>query len=230
MKVTELDERVIQDIGHAFGYYDCGQEHGLIDAFPSRDAAADFICGYVRMALRGGILYATSERGEGYLAYKRPGERLSLRAMLPLAKGLLGSMTPKALFRFAKIMAKGEPGLDKRFDREKRPCLFVGQQGADDSVRPQQISPASATRTPGWRLFFLIVEHTMAVALEVGILDLIAELLAHTLVFLCAGKPARAVAAGALEALLDAGDYLLVLVQPYLHSASSSFLSASFSR
>lgn len=129
MKVTELDERVIQDIGHAFGYYDYGQEHGLIDAFPSRDAAAAFICGYVRMALRGGILYATSERGEGYLAYKRPGERLSLRAMLPLAKGLLGSMTPKALFRFAKIMAKGEPGLDKRFDREKRSCLFVGQQG-----------------------------------------------------------------------------------------------------
>ena len=36
MKVTELDERVIQDIGHAFGYYDYGQEHGLIDAFPSR--------------------------------------------------------------------------------------------------------------------------------------------------------------------------------------------------
>ena len=30
MKVTELDERVIQDIGHAFGYYDYGQEHGLI--------------------------------------------------------------------------------------------------------------------------------------------------------------------------------------------------------
>ena len=68
MKVTELDERVIQDIGHAFGYYDYGQEHDLIDAFPSRDAAAAFICDYVRMALRGGILYATSERGEGYLA------------------------------------------------------------------------------------------------------------------------------------------------------------------
>lgn len=126
MKVTALDERVIQDIGHAFGYYDYGPEHGLIDAFPGRDAAAAFICGYVRMAQRGGILYTTSERGEGYLAYKRPGEKLSLRAMLPLAKGLLGSMTPKALFRFAKIMAKGEPGLDKRFDREKKPYLFVG--------------------------------------------------------------------------------------------------------
>ena len=124
MKVTNLDERVIQDIGHAFGCYDYGPEHGLIDAFPSRDAAAAFICGYVRMALRGGILYATSERGEGYLAYKRPGEKLSLHAMLPLAKGLLGSMTPKALVRFAKIMSKGEPGLDKRFDQ--KPYLFVG--------------------------------------------------------------------------------------------------------
>lgn len=64
-KVTALDESIIKDIGHAFGYYDYGTEHGLIDAFPSRDAAAAFICGYVRMALRGGMLYTTSERGEG---------------------------------------------------------------------------------------------------------------------------------------------------------------------
>ncbi len=61
MKITALDEGRIQDIGHAFGYYDYGTEHGLIDAFPSRDAAAAFICGYVRMALRSGMLYTTSE-------------------------------------------------------------------------------------------------------------------------------------------------------------------------
>ena len=42
-------------------------EHGLIDAFPSRDAAAAFICNYVR-GTAGRDLYATSERGEGYLA------------------------------------------------------------------------------------------------------------------------------------------------------------------
>ena len=54
MKVTTLDEASIRDIGQAFGYYDYGEEHGLIDAFPSRDAAAAFICGYVRMALQGG--------------------------------------------------------------------------------------------------------------------------------------------------------------------------------
>ena len=86
MKVTELDEALIQKSGHAFGRYDYGAEHGLIDAFPSQDAVAAFICGYVRMALQSGMLYATSENGEGYIAYKLPGEKISLRAGI-YAKG-----------------------------------------------------------------------------------------------------------------------------------------------
>ena len=126
MKVTQLSESRIADIGHAFGFYDYGAEHGLIDAFPSRDAAAAFICGYVRMALQSGMLHTTSEKGEAYIAYKRPGEKIKIRAVLPLAKALLGSMNLKQLIRFAQIMAKGEPGLDKQFQRQKKPYLFVG--------------------------------------------------------------------------------------------------------
>ena len=122
MKVTTLDEASIRDIGQAFGYYDYGEEHGLIDAFPSRDAAAAFICGYVRMALQSGMLHTTSPRGEGYLAYKRPGQKLSLRAMLPLAKGFLGAMALPSLVRFTRIMSQGGQGLD----REKKPYIFVG--------------------------------------------------------------------------------------------------------
>lgn len=56
-KVAKLDEKIIHDIGHAFGYYDYGEEHGLVDAFPNRDAVSSFICGYVRMALKSGMLY-----------------------------------------------------------------------------------------------------------------------------------------------------------------------------
>ena len=40
MKITTLDESTIQSIGHAFAYYDYDAEHGLIDAFPSREAVA----------------------------------------------------------------------------------------------------------------------------------------------------------------------------------------------
>lgn len=46
--------------------------------------------------------------------------------MLLLAKGLLTSMGWKELVRFARIMSKGSAGLDKRFDKEKKPYVFVG--------------------------------------------------------------------------------------------------------
>ncbi len=125
-KVTELDETIIADIGHAFGYYDYGTEHGLIDAFPNRNAVAAFISGYVRMTLQSGMLYTVGENGEGYIAYKLPGQNVSLKAALPLAKGLLCSMKLKELIRFARIMSKGGAGLEKQLDRAKKPYIYVG--------------------------------------------------------------------------------------------------------
>lgn len=126
MKVTTADEKVIEDIGHAFGYYDYGTEHGLIEAFPNRDAAAAFICGYVRMALQSGMLYTTGKYGEGYISYKLPGQKISPKAVLPLAKALFGSMKLKELIRFARIMSKGGSGLDKQLDKAKKPYIYVG--------------------------------------------------------------------------------------------------------
>ena len=126
INVVSLNENTIKDIGHAFAYYDYGAEHGLIDAYPSREAVASFICGYVKMALQSGMLYATSENGEGFIAYKLPGQKVSLKAMLPLAKGFLGSMKMKELIRFMRIMSKGGSGLGKKLDREKKPYIYVG--------------------------------------------------------------------------------------------------------
>lgn len=126
MKIKTLNEGIAEDIGHAFGYYDYGAEHGLIDAFPSRDAVASFICGYVKMVLQSGMLYATSEAGEGFIAYKLPGQKVGLKAALPLAMGLLGSMKMNEMVRFARIMSKGGSGLGKQLDKAKKPYLYVG--------------------------------------------------------------------------------------------------------
>ena len=126
MKVTEMEESAIHDIGHAFGYYDYGREHGLADAFPSRDAVAAFIGGYVRMALQSGMLYATSEKGEGYIAYKRPGEKITLKAGLSLARGFFSAMNPGALLRIMSIMSKGGSGLDKQLEKAGQPYIYVG--------------------------------------------------------------------------------------------------------
>ena len=72
------------------------------------------------------MLYTTGEAGEGYIAYKLPGQRVRPGAALPLAKGLLGSMKLKELLRFARVMSKGGPELDKRLDRAKKPYIYVG--------------------------------------------------------------------------------------------------------
>lgn len=126
MKAAALDENTIRDIGHAFGYYDYGTEHGLIDAFPSREAVASFICGYAKMALQSGMLYATSEAGEGSIAYKLPGEKITLKAGLYLARGFLSAMDSRSLVRFIRIMSKGGSGLGKQLDKAKKPYIYVG--------------------------------------------------------------------------------------------------------
>lgn len=126
MKAATLDENTIRDIGHAFGYYDYGTEHGLIDAFPSREAVASFICGYAKMALQSGMLYATSEAGEGFIAYKLPGEKITLKAGLHLARGFLSAMDSRSLVRFIRIMSKGGSGLGKQLDKAKKPYIYVG--------------------------------------------------------------------------------------------------------
>ena len=126
MKVTELDESTVQAIGHAFGYYDYGPERGLADAFPSRDATATYICGYVRMALQSGLLHTTGPRGEGYIAYRHPGEKVGLKAVWQLARGMFAAMNLKQMGHFFGIMLKGGQGLEDRMKKEKKPYIFVG--------------------------------------------------------------------------------------------------------
>ena len=100
MKVTTLDEKSIREIGHAFGYYDYGQETGMTAAFSGQKVTEEYICAYVRGMLRGGFLHTTSERGEGYIAYKLPKEKMGLKTMWPIAKGMLrNSSLKKALER-----------------------------------------------------------------------------------------------------------------------------------
>ena len=85
MRVTDLDAQIPDQIGHAFGYYDYGEEIGMDSFFRSKDAVADYIAGYVRMAFAGGMLYGIREPGRGYIAYKLPGQKLGFGASMELA-------------------------------------------------------------------------------------------------------------------------------------------------
>ena len=126
MKVTTLDEKSIRDIGHAFGYYDYEEETGMSAAFSGKEATANYICAYVRGVLRGGFLHTTSERGEGYIAYKLPKEKMGLKTMWPIACGMLHNSTLKRLLQFGIAIKRGGASLQDRMDKEKKPYIFVG--------------------------------------------------------------------------------------------------------
>ncbi len=125
MKVTTLEETAIHDIGHAFGYYDYGQETGMTAAFSGKEATEDYICAYVRGMLRGGFLHTISERGEGYIAYKLPGEKLGFKTMWPIVQGMLRNSSLKWLMGFGMAMKRGGISLQSRMDKEKKPYIFV---------------------------------------------------------------------------------------------------------
>ena len=124
--VRTLDERYIEDIGHAFGYYDYGQEAGLASFFRGPEQTAVYIRGFARGMLKGGLLHTTSDRFEGFIAYKLPGEKLGLQTFLPLLRGVFQSLSFRELLSFAACMKTGGPSLRDRFDRGKKPYIFVG--------------------------------------------------------------------------------------------------------
>lgn len=126
MKITKWDAQAAEDIGHAFGYYDYGQETGMGVFYSSKEAVANYIAGYVRMAFEGQMLYATSERGEGYIAYTLPGQKMNLKAGMAILKALFHNMSLKEIICMGKALSKGGRSLQDRMKKEKEKFIFVG--------------------------------------------------------------------------------------------------------
>ena len=126
MLVSSIDNRYLEAIGHAFGYYDYGSETGLAAAFESPEKTAVYITGFARAMLQASLLYTTSSRYEAFIAYKLPGQKIRPAAFLPLLRGVFQSLTFGELLRFARAMKKGGASLHDRYDKQKKPFVYVG--------------------------------------------------------------------------------------------------------
>lgn len=126
MLVKTLDESLIGQIGHAFGYYDYGAETGLVSLFSSRDDVATYISGFTRTVLQSGLLHTVGDGKEAFIAYKRPGEKVSLRAVWPLLKAVCQSMNFAQMMGFVRAMLKAGAGTEDKFKKAKKQCIFVG--------------------------------------------------------------------------------------------------------
>ena len=126
MLVSSIDNRYLEAIGHAFGYYDYGSETGLAAAFESPEKTAVYITGFARAMLQASLLYTTSSRYEAFIAYKLPGQSIRASAVFPLLQGVFHSLTLGELLRYARAMKKGGASLHDRYDKQKKPCVYVG--------------------------------------------------------------------------------------------------------
>ena len=134
MKITKWDAQAAEDIGHAFGHYDYGQETGMGVFYSSKEAVANYIAGYVRMAFEGQMLYTTSERGEGYIAYTLPGQKMNFKAGMAILKALFHNMSLKEMICMGKALSKGgriPSGSNEK--REKK--IYICRHG----LRPRTI-------------------------------------------------------------------------------------------
>lgn len=66
-------------------------------------------------------------------------------------------------------------------------------------------------------LFFFVIKKAVAIALVVLVFYLLAELLAHTFIFLCTLKAARAITARLTKPFLNRLYDLFIFIIPYLH-------------
>ena len=145
MIVKSMNESAIYAIGHAFGYYDYGEETGMVYAFFGQEPTAQYICAYVRGMLRGGFLHTTSERGEGYIAYKRPKEKLGFKTLWPIATGMLHNSSMKRLMRFAMAIKRAESRSRSAWTRKKSPISSSAWSACAKSIRGRAICERSWT-------------------------------------------------------------------------------------
>ena len=81
VKVTELSENEIEEIGEAFADYNYADgEKGMSFLYSGRDSVKEYICGYVRAMLAGGCLFSTSDKHEAFVAYKFSKDKLPASA------------------------------------------------------------------------------------------------------------------------------------------------------
>ena len=127
VKITELSEKEIEEIGEAFAdHVYADGERGMGFLFESRDNVKEYICGYARAMIKGGYLYSTSENHEAFVAYRYSGEKMSSSAGMGVMKALLRTIGLGGAIKMLKAMNSGGKSYEDKFKKTKKPYIFVG--------------------------------------------------------------------------------------------------------
>ena len=127
IKITELSDREIEEIGEAFADYAYADgEQGMGFLYKSRDKVKAYICGYARAMIKGGFLYSTSENHEAFVAYRHSTEKISASAGIELLKAVFRTLGFSGAVGMLKAIKSGGRSYEDDFKKTKKPYIFVG--------------------------------------------------------------------------------------------------------
>lgn len=127
VKIISLREEEIREIGDAFADFAYAEsEFGMGYLGKGRDAISDYICAYVRMAIRERVLFSTGEDHEGFIAFKNPGANMSLASAADLLKTVPGCVHSGHLLEVAKGFVHADKSYGAILSKLKIPYIYVG--------------------------------------------------------------------------------------------------------
>ena len=125
IKVTELSEKDLREIGLAYANYVYPEDDKGMFPFSDKEMLTKYIVGFARSCMQSGMLYTTSEKHEGYIAITTPDTKYSFRSVKTFIREVIGSLGWKRYIWFAKYIARGGESLETKMRKQKRKYVVV---------------------------------------------------------------------------------------------------------
>lgn len=127
VKINTLKEEEIRAIGDAFADFEYADaERGMSYLGKDRQAVSDYICAYVRMAIKDRMLYSTSENHEAFIAFKKAGEKTDPGAGAEIVRALPVFLDWGHVCKMAKGCLHAEKSYGAILAKLKIPHIYVG--------------------------------------------------------------------------------------------------------
>jgi len=127
VKINTLREDEIRAIGDAFADYEyADSEWGMSYLVKGRQAVSDYICAYVRMAIKERILYSTSDAHEAFIAFKSSRCKMSFSSASELVRTIPGCVDLGHIFSVMKGYRHTEKNYSSILSKLKIPYIYVG--------------------------------------------------------------------------------------------------------
>lgn len=125
---TEQIDEIARAIGDSFYDHDYGEkEKGIAKYITDREMMTQYMKVFVVAGMKSGTLYATSERGEGYIMLMgSKWEKMKFGAAIGMLKDMIKALGGfKKSLEFLNTIKKGGVALDDKLKKEKKNYLQV---------------------------------------------------------------------------------------------------------